>query len=104
MLLSPAAAKPIRLLSAWRDGRTSPAVAGSYHFRGTWQPIDHVLFTDDLADPRGVSYEGGLTVATDGLLTAAGTPRATRAGGASDHLPVVVELRRGALAEPTGLR
>ncbi len=75
--------------------RAAPAVPGSYHYHGSWKAIDHVLLSAGLAHPHGVFYAGGLQVATDGLLTAAGAPRAMRAGGASNHLPVVVELRLG---------
>ncbi len=76
---------------------------GSYKYDGRWEMIDHVIISQGLIDPRGLSWKPDSTAVfvRDFMLYKPGTPdaRPNRSyggdryyGGYSDHLPVVCEL------------
>jgi endonuclease/exonuclease/phosphatase family metal-dependent hydrolase len=69
---------------------------GSAVFRGAWQTPDHVLLSPGLRDRRGFSLpRNAFRVVREGFLLEArtGFPRRFAAGGASDHLPLLLRLR-----------
>ena len=69
---------------------------GSAVFRGTWQTPDHVLLAPGLLDHRGFTWSrDGFRVVRPGFLLEerTGFPRRFAAGGASDHLPLLLRLR-----------
>jgi endonuclease/exonuclease/phosphatase family metal-dependent hydrolase len=69
---------------------------GSAVFRGTWQTPDHMLLAPGLLDRQGftLSRQGFRVVRRDFLLERrTGFPRRFAAGGASDHLPLLLRLR-----------
>jgi endonuclease/exonuclease/phosphatase family metal-dependent hydrolase len=67
-----------------------PERRGSAVFRGDWQTPDHVLLAPGLLDRRGFFWKpGGFKV----VQTGNGFPRRFAAGGASDHLPLLLRLR-----------
>jgi endonuclease/exonuclease/phosphatase family metal-dependent hydrolase len=69
---------------------------GSAVFRGAWQTPDHVLLAPGLLDQRGFSWcRDGFRVVRPGFLLEerTGFPRRFAAGGASDHLPLLLRLR-----------
>ena len=73
-----------------------PERRGSAVFRGTWQTPDHVLLAPGLLDRQGFSHSrGGFRVVRPGFLLEkrTGFPRRFAAGGASDHLPLLLRLR-----------
>ena len=94
----PPGASPLELFSPWLGYQAGAAPPGSYHFRGAWHTIDHLLLGPGLFDEVGLSYAGGagFAVIHDGLLDADGTPQAFDRGpppsGVSDHLPLRLEL------------
>ena len=74
----------------------TPERRGSAVFRGVWQTPDHALLSPGLQDERGFIYRRGgfRVVRPDYLLEAkTGFPRRFAAGGASDHLPLLLRLR-----------
>ncbi len=94
------------LTDSWQDtgiskGRAvffSPWLAeeedGSYVYNGVWERIDHFLL---IGSGGGFAYDGFEVVRNDFLLNTAGFPRRwnTRsATGYSDHLPILMYLRR----------
>ena len=94
----PPAAAPLELFSPWLGYQAVAAPPGSYHFRGAWHTIDHLLLGPGLFDEVGLRYvaDAGFAVIHDGLLDAAGAPHAFDRGpppsGVSDHLPLRLEL------------
>jgi endonuclease/exonuclease/phosphatase family metal-dependent hydrolase len=69
---------------------------GSAVFRGAWQTPDHVLLAPGLLDRRGFTFSrGAFRVVRPGFLLQerTGFPRRFAAGGASDHLPLLLRLR-----------
>ena len=69
---------------------------GSAVFRGAWQTPDHVLLSPGLRDRRGFTRpRNAFQVVRAGFLLEArtGFPRRFAAGGASDHLPLLLRLR-----------
>ena len=94
----PPAAAPLELFSPWLGYQAGAAPPGSYHFRDAWHTLDHLLLGPGLFDEVGLSYPAGagFAVIHAGLLDADGTPRAFHRGpppsGASDHLPLRLEL------------
>jgi endonuclease/exonuclease/phosphatase family metal-dependent hydrolase len=73
-----------------------PERRGSAVFRGEWQTPDHVLLAPGLLDREGFSCpRGGFRVVRPGFLLEqrTGFPRRFAAGGASDHLPLLLRLR-----------
>ena len=94
----PPAAAPLELFSPWLGYQAGETPPGSYHFRGAWETIDHLLLGPGLFDEVGLSYAAGdgFAVIHGGLLDAGGTPRAFHRGpppsGFSDHLPLRLEL------------
>ncbi|MCL1817338.1 MAG: hypothetical protein FWG35_00315, partial [Spirochaetaceae bacterium] len=72
--------------SPWLD---NPPHAGSYYYRG-WETIDHALLSPGLVGETGLVFESFDVVREDFMLTAAGTPRKEY----SDHLPILVRLRK----------
>jgi len=70
---------------------------GSYAYRGAWETIDHVLLNPALFDSKGWEYDAFAVLDSPILVDENGYPRTYNArtgSGYSDHLPVVVELRR----------
>ncbi len=76
--------------------RMPPERRGSAVFRGSWQTPDHVLLAPGLLDRRGFRWPRGAfqVVRAPFLLDRrSGFPRRFAAGGASDHLPLLLGLR-----------
>ena len=102
----PPAAAPLELFSPWLGYQAGAAPPGSYHFHDAWHTIDHLLLGPGLFDEVGLSYAvgAGFAVIHDGLLDAAGTPRAFDRGpppsGVSDHLPLRLELTLHSHVDP----
>jgi endonuclease/exonuclease/phosphatase family metal-dependent hydrolase len=72
-----------------------PRERGSAAFRGAWQTPDHALLAPGLLDERGFFYRrGDFRVLRPAFLLdrGSGLPRRFAAGGASDHLPLVLRL------------
>ena len=93
------------LYSAWAEAETP----GSYYFRGSWRRLDHTLVSAGLLDGEGWAFADFEVVAPPFATTADGRPIASRrpgrdgradgggragGGGFSDHLPVLLTLRR----------
>lgn len=92
---APAPAGRVVLYSPWLE---LPAVErGTVVHRGEWGAPDHFLLSAGLFDRAGLWYRpGDFAVIRDGLVSAAGHPRRwTGSYGQSDHLPIVLYLRRG---------
>jgi endonuclease/exonuclease/phosphatase family metal-dependent hydrolase len=73
-----------------------PERQGSAVHRGAWQTPDHVLLAPGLLDRRGFRWpRGAFHVVRPAFLLQerTGFPRRFAAGGASDHLPLLVSLR-----------
>ncbi len=71
---------------------------GTVVHRDAWETPDHFLLSAGLFDREGVWYaEGGFAVIRDGLVSpATGHPRRwIGTDGHSDHLPILLLLRRG---------
>jgi endonuclease/exonuclease/phosphatase family metal-dependent hydrolase len=82
------------LLDPWVE--VPPERRGSAVFRGKWQTPDHVLLAPGLLDRQGFSWSRGVfRVVRPGFLLEqrTGFPRRFAAGGASDHLPLLLRLR-----------
>ena len=70
---------------------------GTVVHRGAWETPDHFLLSAGLFDRAGVWYApGGFAVIRDGLVSpATGHPRRwIGTDGHSDHLPILLHLRR----------
>jgi endonuclease/exonuclease/phosphatase family metal-dependent hydrolase len=93
------------LYSPWADAEAP----GSYYFRGRWRRLDHTLVSAGLLDAEGWELAAFEVVAPPFATTADGRPIASRRpgrdgradgggrardGGFSDHLPVLLTLRR----------
>jgi endonuclease/exonuclease/phosphatase family metal-dependent hydrolase len=93
------------LYSPWADAEAP----GSYYFRGSWRRLDHTLVSAGLLDEEGWEFAAFEVVAPPFATTADGRPIASRrpgrdgradgggragGGGFSDHLPVLLSLRR----------
>lgn len=93
------------LYSPWADAEAP----GSYYFRGSWRRLDHTLVSAGLLDAEGWEFADFEVVAPPFATSADGRPIASRrpgrdgradgggrAGGRgfSDHLPVLLTLRR----------
>ena len=84
------------LYSPWLE--LAPAERGTAVYRDAWQTSDHFLLSAGLFDRAGVWYAAGdFSVIRDGLVShATGHPRRwTGTDGHSDHLPILLLLRRG---------
>lgn len=83
------------LYSPWLE--LPAAERGTVVHRGEWGAPDHFLLSAGLFDRAGLWYRpGDFAVIRDGLVSAAGHPRRwTGSYGQSDHLPIVLYLRRG---------
>ncbi len=92
---APAAAGGVVLYSPWLE--LPAAERGTVVHRGEWGTPDHFLLSAGLFDRAGLWYRpGDFAVIRDGLVSAAGHPRRwTGSYGQSDHLPIVLYLRRG---------
>lgn len=92
---TPSPAGRVVLYSPWLE--LPAAERGTVVHRGEWGTPDHFLLSAGLFDRAGLWYRpGGFAVIRDGLVTAAGHPRRwTGSDGQSDHLPIVLYLRRG---------
>ena len=67
---------------------------GSYVYNGEWERIDHFLL---MGGNGGFSYHGFEVIKRDFLLDSAGRPQrwnSSSATGHSDHLPLLIHLRR----------
>ncbi|NBB90902.1 MAG: hypothetical protein GVY23_06810 [Spirochaetes bacterium] len=98
------------LYSPWDEAQAP----GSYYFRGSWRRLDHTLVSPGLLDTEGWELAAFEVVAPPFATTADGRPLASRRpapagrsshisgsgraerGGFSDHLPVLLTLRRRA--------
>lgn len=92
----PQPAGRVMLYSPWLE--LPAAERGTVVHRGAWGTPDHFLLSAGLFDRSGVWYEaGGFAVIRDGLVSpATGHPRRwTGTDGQSDHLPILLRLRRG---------
>jgi hypothetical protein len=70
---------------------------GSYAYRGVWETIDHVLLNPALFDSSGWTYGSFAVLDAAILVDDNGFPKTynPRTGsGYSDHLPIMVELKR----------
>ncbi|OHE63606.1 MAG: hypothetical protein A2Y36_09240, partial [Treponema sp. GWA1_62_8] len=79
--------------SPWYDA----ARGGSYAYRKAWETIDHALMPAALFDGGGWEYASFRVAAAPPFVRADGFPYGyePRTGtGLSDHLPIVVELKR----------
>lgn len=84
------------LYSPWLE--MEAAERGTVVHRDAWETPDHFLLSAGLFDRQGVWYTaGGFAVIRDGLVSpATGHPRRwTGTEGHSDHLPILLLLRRG---------
>lgn len=84
------------LYSPWLE--LAAAERGTVVHRGAWGTPDHFLLSAGLFDRAGLRYEAGdFAVIRDGLVSpVTGHPRRwTGAEGRSDHLPILLRLRRG---------
>ncbi|MFP4566008.1 MAG: endonuclease/exonuclease/phosphatase family protein [Spirochaetaceae bacterium] len=96
-----AAAGEAVLYSPWGETDAS----GSYYFRGGWHRLDHTLVSAGLLDPEGWELASFEVVRPRFATTEDGRPIASRRpgggggfgeGGYSDHLPVMLTLKRRA--------
>jgi endonuclease/exonuclease/phosphatase family metal-dependent hydrolase len=74
---------------------------GSYHYRDAWETIDHFLLSKGLFDGQGWEFDTSETPHTEPFVNDQGIPRAynPRTGnGVSDHLPLLLKLKRLDLA------
>ncbi|MDR2661718.1 MAG: endonuclease/exonuclease/phosphatase family protein [Treponema sp.] len=81
------------LYSPWADSRSQ----GSYYYDDAWETIDHFLINPALFDNRGWEYENFWTLEEAPFTNAKGFPYAYNpktGNGLSDHLPIVLSLRR----------
>lgn len=92
---APVPAAGVVLYSPWLE--LPAAERGTVVHRGEWGTPDHFLLSAGLFDRAGLWYRpGDFAVIRDGLVSAAGHPRRwTGSYGQSDHLPIVLYLRRG---------
>ncbi len=93
----PPPAGRVVLYSPWLE--LPAAERGTAVHRGVWGTPDHFLLSAGLFDRSGLWYEAGdFAVIRDGLVSSAtGHPRRwTGSEGRSDHLPILLSLRRGA--------
>ena len=70
---------------------------GSYWYRGVWETFDHILLSPGFFDGYGLEFVEGSVGATPMLLDEHRRPYRWDVGrgvGVSDHLPVLVVLRR----------
>ncbi len=84
------------LYSPWLE--LDAAERGTVVHRDAWETPDHFLLSAGLFDRAGVWYaEDGFVVIREGLVSpASGDPRRwTGTDGHSDHLPILLHLRRG---------
>jgi endonuclease/exonuclease/phosphatase family metal-dependent hydrolase len=70
---------------------------GSYYYKAAWETIDHFLLNEALFDGTGWDFESCRVINQSPFVNSAGhpdayTPRTGR--GLSDHLPLVLVLRR----------
>jgi endonuclease/exonuclease/phosphatase family metal-dependent hydrolase len=72
--------------SPWLD---DPPFPGSYYYHG-WETIDHTLMSAGLVDGAGLVFESFDVIRHDFMLTASGAPKKEY----SDHLPILVRLRK----------
>lgn len=90
----------VTLYSPWLE--LAAAERGTVVHRGAWGTPDHFLLSAGLFDRAGLWYEaGGFAVIRDDLVSpATGHPRRwTGSEGRSDHLPILLRLRRGRAAD-----
>jgi hypothetical protein len=83
----PPADGKIVLYSPWLD---DPPLPGSYLYGERWETIDHALLASGLFDGEGLVFSRFLAGGPDFLAAADGSPDPVF----SDHLPVMVVLRR----------
>lgn len=86
--------EPVWVGTPLYNGWTQAQFPGSYHFRGSWSRIDHILFSDGARDGR-FTLTGFAVVADEPFLDRYGTPQVWFPGtsrGYSDHLPLRATL------------
>ncbi|QEJ98247.1 endonuclease [Treponema phagedenis] len=70
---------------------------GSFCYKGNWQAIDHIFYSENLSDNKGLDIEHFAVIAIPPLITSAGKPNAYSVfsgKGYSDHLPIGVRLKK----------
>ena len=80
------------LFSPWLD----TSFRGSYAYAGSWEKIDHFLIAG-APDGSGFAYSGFEVIKEDFLLNREGYPRrwsTQLADGYSDHLPILLKMKR----------
>jgi hypothetical protein len=77
------------LYSPWLDDPPHP---GSYLYRGRWETIDHALLGPGLLDNKGLTFSAFSVPMPEYLFSSDGTINRDY----SDHLPIVVTLKRAA--------
>lgn len=90
------AAAPLVMFTPWAAA-SAPAGEGSYWYHGDWETIDQFLLSPGLFDARGLSFDSFRVVAPGFILNRLGHPSSwetSRAKGYSDHLPILLTLRR----------
>ncbi|MDR0375759.1 MAG: endonuclease/exonuclease/phosphatase family protein [Treponema sp.] len=83
---------PAVFYSPW----SSELSGGSYHYRDTWETIDHFLLNAPLFDGEGWDFDSCSVINAEPFFNAYGYPASYNpktGNGLSDHLPLLLTLR-----------